>query len=124
MTSKVIRSSRRLRKRLRSANKLLDPILVHKALEEEFGFIRRVPVWEECARLKERPKAHPGLDGRPIETRWVLVNKGDDPKPIGRARRVAQEVKTYYSVAGHDPTLFFSDVTIGSDARHHRGKRH
>jgi hypothetical protein len=36
-----------------STNKLLDPKLVHKAIDEEFSYMRSLPVWEEYATLEE-----------------------------------------------------------------------
>jgi hypothetical protein len=89
-----------------STGKVLDPKLVHKAMEEEFSYMRGLPVWKEYATLAELQKNHPDVDRGVIGTRWVLVNKGDDLRPDVRARLVAQEVKTDHSVAGHDPTLF------------------
>ncbi len=74
-------------------------------MDEEFSYMRGLPVWKEYATLADLTKNHPDLDRSVIGARWVLVNKGDDLRPDVRARLVAREVKNHHSEAGHDPTL-------------------
>eukprot|EP00435_Cladocopium_sp_Y103_P040755 s116_g11.t1 len=62
----------------------LDPEMVVKARREEVEFIRKMKVWQEV----DRPKDKPVLKGR-----WVDINKGDEEKPQYRSRYVGKEIK-------------------------------
>ena len=88
-----------------STGQPLDNKLVDIAMQEELEYMRNLPVWIEYANEQDLRHAHPHLDKHIINTRWVLVNKGDCVRPDVRARLVAQEIKTDRSISGHDPTL-------------------
>ena len=62
----------------------LDPDLVVKARKEEVDFIRKMGVWQEV----DRPRDKPVLKGR-----WVDINKGDSTNPRYRSRYVGKEIK-------------------------------
>ena len=69
----------------------LDPAKVRQARSEEVAYIRKmgldnkVPV-EECLRKTGR---------KPIQVRWIDINKGDAIHPNYRSRLVAKEINTY-----------------------------
>ena len=66
------------------SGKQLEHSRVLKARQDEVDFIKRMSVFEEV----ERPKNRPVLKGR-----WVDVNKGDDAHPNYRSRYVGKEIK-------------------------------
>lgn len=66
------------------SGKQLEHSRVLKARQDEVDFIRRMSVFDEV----ERPKDRPVLKGR-----WVDVNKGDDARPNYRSRYVGKEIK-------------------------------
>ena len=66
------------------SGKQLEHSRVLKARQDEVDFIKRMSVFEEV----ERPKNRPVLKGR-----WVDVNKGDDTHPNYRSRYVGKEIK-------------------------------
>ena len=72
-----------------SGSKLI-PSLVKKARREEIEYIKKLGVYnkvplDKC--LKQTGK-------KPIQVRWIDVNKGDDKNPIYRSRLVAKDFKT------------------------------
>eukprot|EP00435_Cladocopium_sp_Y103_P070140 s53_g34.t1 len=68
-----------------SSGQLLDTELVKKARQEELDWLRKENVYvrvsaEECK-------------GKPLQLKWVDVNKGDHQSPKIRSRLVAKEIK-------------------------------
>jgi len=77
--------------------------LVRAAMLEEVRYMQSLPVWKQ---YRSRADIPGGPCEKHVNTRWVLVNKGDASKMDVRARLVAQEVKYSSGVAGIDPSLF------------------
>ena len=68
----------------------LKPELVRQARKEEIQYFKKLGVYTKVSRekcMKETGK-------KPIQVRWIDVNKGDDLSPIYRSRLVAKEFKT------------------------------
>ena len=70
--------------------KELKPELVQAARGQEMEYVSRMDVYDvvsvaDCISATGK---------RPIRSRWVDINKGDDLKPNYRSRWVAQEIKT------------------------------
>ena len=69
----------------------LNPSMVKEARREEVEYIRKmglytkVPV-SECWR---------NTGGKPIQVRWIDINKGDIKHPNYRSRLVAKEINAY-----------------------------
>ncbi len=67
-------------------SKLPTP-LVHEAMTEELTAMVKMKVWRDLEENELLPS------DKVITTRWVIVNKGSDAKPLVRARLVAREIK-------------------------------
>ena len=61
--------------------------LVHEAMTEELTAMVKMKVWRDLEENELLPS------DKVITTRWVIVNKGEDAKPLVRARLVAREIK-------------------------------
>ena len=72
------------------SGKQLDSSRTKRARQDEIERINKMQVWEKVptARCWER------TGKRPVGTRWVDVDKGDQDHPNHRSRLVAQEIKT------------------------------
>ncbi len=68
--------------------------MVERARAEEIGEFRKHGVWTKVA-ISE---AHRVTSKRPIKTRWVDINKGDEVNPSYRSRLVAKEIKKHSSM--------------------------
>ena len=75
----------------------LDKGLVEAAIREELKFMESLPVWRRI------PDDEVPSDAKVIDTRWVMVNKGDTTNVEIRARLVAREIK---GSASSEPMLF------------------
>ena len=69
---------------------LLDPKRVKAARREEIDYVKKLGVYKKVP--KSRCQNVTGK--RPIQVRWIDVNKGDDENPVYRCRLVAKEFKT------------------------------
>ena len=72
----------------------LDPSMVHAAMKLEMEYFESKQVWQKVPRSEALARGK-----KPISTRWIIVNKGDDDSPNIRARLVAREIRK----AGEDP---------------------
>ena len=68
-----------------SSGQFLDAKLVQKARQEELDWLRKENVYV-------RVKADECI-GKPLELKWLDINKGDDRTPKIRSRLVAKEIK-------------------------------
>jgi hypothetical protein len=71
------------------SGKALDPVLITEARNLEIEYIRRYGVYKKV--LYETSFQRVGK--KPIKSKWVDINKGDDGRPDYRSRRVAMEIK-------------------------------
>lgn len=84
------------------SGQLLDAKLVRAGREDELKYMDEMKVYEEVPESVcwEETKA------KPIQVKWVDVNKGDDARPEIRCRLVAKELKSAQMKAG----IFRDDV--------------
>jgi hypothetical protein len=67
----------------------LRPELVKQARREEIEYIKKLGVYKKVP----KSKCHKETGKKPIQVRWIDVNKGDDKNPIYRSRLVAKDFK-------------------------------
>ena len=72
----------------------LDANMVSAAMKTEMEYFESKQVWQKVPRSEALARGK-----KPISTRWVVVNKGDDDSPNIRARLVAREIRK----SGEDP---------------------
>jgi len=68
----------------------LKPESVRKARKEEIQYFKKLGVYKKVS----RDKCFQQTGKKPIQVRWIDVNKGDDLNPVYRSRLVAKEFKT------------------------------
>ena len=68
----------------------LDPVKVKQARREEMDYIRKLGVYRKVS----ISKCLQMTGKKPIQVRWIDVNKRDDENPNYRSRLVAKDFKT------------------------------
>ena len=77
--------------------------MVYAAMKLEMEYFESKHVWQRVPRSEALARAK-----KPISTRWIIVNKGDDESPNIRARLVAREIRK----SGEDQ-IFSADAAVG-----------
>jgi len=68
----------------------LKPEMVKKARKEEIEYIKKLGVYRKVPISKCLQQT----GKKPIQVRWIDVNKGDEKNPVYRSRLVAKDFKT------------------------------
>ena len=82
------------------SGKNLVPSLVKRARRDEIDYIKKLGVYKKVP----KSKCH-GITGKkPIQVRWIDVNKGDDTNTHYRSRLVAKDFKTFVNLEWYAAT--------------------
>jgi hypothetical protein len=81
---------------------VLDAKLVRAGREEELRYMDEMKVYE----VVPESMCHEETKAKPIQVKWVDINKGDETRPEIRCRLVAKELKSAQTKAG----IFRDDV--------------
>ena len=98
----------------------LDPTMVKQARKEEVGYVRKMGLYkkvslDECWLRTGR---------KPIQVRWIDVNKGDVKHPNYRSRLVAKEINIYkrQDLFAATPPLEAVKMILSMTATHNTGE--